>query len=355
MYSVIQLKVVCVQAKITGLSSAPGFLWLFFIMKQKNRTKAEWIKFAALLLVFIKVAALLFVLIIILAGLFSGHQSGQKSISLFGFLDTEVFGSITYKEALNLLILGFISGSVGGMLGMGGGLLKIVNLHLFLGFELIFARVISLISYSVISLSAFLRYRKYDLILWDVAKMLIPSSILGVLLGIVIGNMINKEYVEIILGIYALFAGVIVVNQIWVKTAEKEISELPKNEISETAVSGIGIGMGILCSIIGISGGILSTPLQNTLLKLPLKNSIANTITAAVFCSITASVILLFYGLKSGDYLGENVLIVTICLIPGNIIGAQFGSYFTKRLQINYVRAVFAIVAFAIGFKILVK
>lgn len=324
-------------------------------MNFSNIGKTGWIKSATLLFVLVKVAALLVVSIIVLAGLFSGSQSGQKGVGLFGFLDYEIIGSITFQEALNLLLLGFLSGAVGGMLGMGGGVLKVANLHFFLAFDILFARIVSLLSYIVISLSAFSRYRKYDLIIWDIVKLLIPSSILGVLIGVIIGSWINKEFVEIILGIYALFAGIIVLNQILVKTTEKEIKDISVSEINESTVSGIGIGMGFLCSLIGISGGVLSTPLQNTVLKLPLKNSIANTIAAAVFCSITASTILLFFGLKNGDYLFKDVLCVTICLIPGNILGGQFGSYLTKRLQINYVRAAFAIVAFAIGFKILVK
>ena len=324
----------------------------------RNSSKAGkigWVKSAALLFVFVKVAALLVVLLIVMAGLFGGSHSGSRGVGLFGFLDNEIFGSITYHEALNLLLLGFLSGAVGGMLGMGGGVLKVVNLHFFLAFDIIFARVVSLLSYTVISVSAFLRYRKYNLINWDIVKLLIPSSILGVFIGIILGNWINKDYVEIILGIYALFAGIIVLNQILVKTIEKEIKDFSLNEKNRSTISGIGIGMGILCSVIGISGGVLSTPLQHMLLKLPLKNSIANTITAAIFCSIAASTVLLFFGLKNGDYLFNDVFFVTICLIPGNILGGQFGSYLTKRLKINYVRAAFAVVAFAIGFKILLK
>ena len=328
---------------------------LFTQFSAVNFTKPQktgWLKSAALLFVLVKVAAVLVIAIIVLAGLFGGNQSGQKS---FDFLNHDVFGSVTYMEALNLLLLGFLSGTVGGMLGMGGGVLKVFNLHLFLAFDILFARIVSLLSYSVISLSAFLRYRKYDLIVWDVVKLLVPSSILGVFIGIIVGSWINKEIVEIILGFYALFAGIVVLNQILVHTTEKDIKDVSISEINESAVSGIGVGMGFLCSLIGISGGVLSTPLQNTVLKLPLKNSIANSITAAVFCSVTASTILLFFGLKNGDYLFTDVLCVTVCLIPGNILGGQIGSYLTKRLQVNYVRAAFAVVAFAIGFKILVK
>ncbi len=113
--------------------------------------------------------------------------------------------------------------------------------------------------------------------------------------------------------------------------------------------------MGVISSMIGISGGIVSTPMQQTILKIPIKNSIANTITAAIFCSLTASGFLLITASNAGDFLLSDVLITLIFLIPGNIIGGQLGGFFTKRLHINFVRIFFAIIAFVIGFRILTE
>ncbi len=42
-----------------------------------------------------------------------------------------ILESVTFIEIFWLLILGFISGIIGGMLGMGGGLLKVSGLYLF--------------------------------------------------------------------------------------------------------------------------------------------------------------------------------------------------------------------------------
>ncbi|MBW7995937.1 MAG: sulfite exporter TauE/SafE family protein [Candidatus Glassbacteria bacterium] len=314
-------------------------------MRQNSGTNSTAIKFAVLLLI----------LAVILAGLFSAPSSGAGGRGATGFLHSVVVGDITGHEVVNLFLLGFISGVVGGMLGMGGGVLKVVNLHLLLGFGIIFARIVSLLSYVVISLSAFFRYRKYRLILWDVVKLLIPAAILGALVGAIIGSWINKEVVEIIVGVYAMLAGIIVLNQIWANPDEKVMTEFSSNDINEATAAGIGAAMGVISSLIGISGGIISTPLQNSLLKVPLKNSIANTITVAVFCSIFASGFLLFQGLRAGDFVFEEVMFVTVCLIPGNILGAQLGGYLTNRLQLNYIRAAFGIIAFVIGFKILLR
>ena len=298
----------------------------------------------------IKIGSILLLIIIILFGIFDGGPKNAES----NLLNVILIRDIAVHEVLLFLLLGFVSGTVSGLLGMGGGVLKITNLHFIMGFEILFARIISLLSYIVISISAFLAYRKYKLILWNVVKMLIPSAVLGAIIGVIIGNYINKNYIEIILGIYALFTGVIVINQIWVRPSEEEIAEIPSEELNETAVSAIGVGMGVISSLIGISGGILSTPMQQSILKLPLKNSIANTVTAAIFCSFVAAGFILVNGLKNGDYSLFSVLLVTICLIPGSYAGGQFGSYLTHILPLNLVRVIFAITTFVIGFSILI-
>lgn len=299
----------------------------------------------------VKYGFVLFLIIIVSFGLFNSGTNNARS----NLLDIVIINDFAVHEVMVLLLLGFVSGTISGSIGMGGGVLKITNLHFIMGFEILFARIISLISYFVISISAFLAYRKYKLIHWNVVKMLIPSAVLGAIIGIIIGNYINKIYIEIIIGIYALFTGIIVINQIWNKPIEEEINDNKKKALNEISVSAIGVAMGAICGLLGISGGIISTPMQQTILKLHLKNSIANTVTTAIFCSFVASGFILVIGLQKGDFSLINVLLVTICLIPGSYVGAQFGSYLVHILPLNIIRVVFAITAFAIGFIILIS
>jgi len=310
------------------------------IMERREHIRENWIKFGFVI----------FLMVIVLFGLFTGGTNNARS----NLLNIVIINNIAVHEVMVLLLLGFVSGTISGSLGMGGGVLKITNLHFIMGFEILFARIISLLSYFVISISAFLAYRKYTLIHWNVVKMLIPSAVLGAIIGIIIGNYINKTYIEIIIGIYAIFTGVIVINQIWSQPLVEEITNNPKKGLNEISVSAIGVAMGAICGLLGISGGILSTPMQQIILKLPLKNSIANTVTTAIFCSFVASGFILVIGLKKGDFSLINVLLVTICLIPGSYAGAQFGSYLVHILPLNIIRVVFAITAFVIGFIILI-
>ncbi len=302
----------------------------------------------------VELGTAIFIVVIVLLALFSGQKDGFEPVKFYNhYKDVNLGGDITFLDILYLIVIGFISGPIGGMLGMGGGVLKVSNLHLLFGYEMVFARAVSLLSYVAISISAFFRYRRYNFILWNIVKFLIPSSILGALIGVILGNIFNERIIENFLGLYALFSGILVLNHIWTEPFENEIKEFPKEAINETAVSGIGIGMGFISSIIGISGGVLSTPLQESILKIPLKNAIANSVTTAIFCSFTASVLIIWTSLHSGYFSISKVFLVTLCLIPGNIAGGQVGSYLTKRLSLNYIRVLFANIAFIIGFKIL--
>ena len=311
--------------------------------------KAETGKIAS----WVKLGTFLCVMVLILVALFSSNslrtQAGRP-----GLLGTLVISDVSLGEVVHILILGFISGCVGGMLGMGGGILKVTNLHLVIGFDLVFARIVSLLSHTVISIAASYKYSKYRLIVWDLTKMLIPASVLGVLLGMAVNAWITETTVELILGIYALVAGIIVLNEVLVKRKPRSLTNLLTRRLNETSASLIGLLMGLVCSVTGISGGILSTPAQHGLMKVPLKNAIANSITAAVFSSAAAATILFYKGLRAGDFTAGTVLLVTACLIPGNIIGGQIGVYLTKVLNVDHLRIVFAVAALCIGFWILI-
>ncbi len=261
--------------------------------------------------------------------------------------------SISLSEIFWLFILGFLSGIVGGMLGMGGGLLKVSGMFLFFGYEVILARVVSLITYSGIAITAFFKYRNFNFIMWDVVKILATSAIVGVIAGVFLGNIINSVWIEKLLGIYAIFIAVILMLQIY-KTGRVRTSSTWKYKPSfANKLSFIGILKGFSCGLFGISGGIISVPLQQLMLKIPVKNSIANSLTSAMFSATFAAFLALTTGIASGFFKLSLPLILALPLIPGTIIGARIGANITKKLDPFYIKICFAIVALIMGLRIL--
>ena len=89
---------------------------------------------------------------------------------------------ITAENILGLFVVGLVSGTFGGMLGMGGGVLKMSFLLVCFGFHPGISKLAALMSYFVVAVGASYRYLKLELVLMDVVKILIPSSIVGILL-----------------------------------------------------------------------------------------------------------------------------------------------------------------------------
>lgn len=261
--------------------------------------------------------------------------------------------SINLSEIFWLFVLGFFSGIVGGMLGMGGGLLKVSGMFLFFGYEVILARVVALITYSGIAVTAFFKYRNFNFIMWDVVKVLATSAIVGVIVGVFLGNVINSVWIEKLLGIYAISIAVTLVLQIY-KTGRAQTSGTWKYKPSfVNKLSVIGILKGFSCGLFGISGGIISVPLQQIMLKIPVKNSIANSLTSAMFSATFAAFLALTTGIASGFFKLSLPLILALPLIPGTIIGAKIGANITKKLDPFYIKICFAVVALIMGLRIL--
>lgn len=261
--------------------------------------------------------------------------------------------SINLSEIFWLFILGFLSGIVGGMLGMGGGLLKVSGMFLFFGYEVILARVVALITYAGIAITAFLKYRDFNFIMWDVVRILATSAIVGVIAGILLGNAINSVWIEKLLGTYAIFVAVILMFQIYKSGKIQTNATWKFKPAFINKLSLIGILKGFSCGLFGISGGIISVPLQQLMLKIPIKNSIANSLTSAMFSATFAAFLALTTGIASGFFKFSLPLILALPLIPGTIVGAKIGANITKNLDPFYIKICFSVVAFIMGVKIL--
>ena len=122
--------------------------------------------------------------------------------------------AFTAKNILGLFVIGLISGTFGGMLGMGGGVIKMSFLLFFFGFHVGILKFASLLAYFVVAVGSSYRYLKLKFIILDVVKILIISSSIGILLGAVIGHYLPRDVLTILLGTFLLFISVVMVKRI---------------------------------------------------------------------------------------------------------------------------------------------
>ncbi len=300
----------------------------------------------------VTMAGALVCLVIILAMFSAPHERGSSDL-LSGADQVQVDSSdrvffLTAENVLSLFVIGLVSGTFGGMLGMGGGVLKMSFLLLFFGFHPGVSKLAALLSYFVVALGASYRYLKLRLIMMEVVKVLIPSSIVGVILGAMIGQYLPRDVLTLLLGVFLLFVAVVMVKRILggdqpvslpggsageqYRAAEAS-SACPGPAPAAWRVGLCGFPGGFLSAMLGISGGVVSNPLQQVLAGIPIKNAIANTLAKASVTVPIACLMIMVMGIRAGDFDFWSPVLAALCLIPGSLIGSQLGPALMERMS----------------------
>ena len=288
------------------------------------------------------------------------------------------FWGYSLETLLGLLALGLISGISGGMMTMGGGIIKVTGLLLFFGYGMLLIRPVAYITNIFLYGAAVLRYRRYDLILWDSVRGLIPWAMAGVVLGYFIGNVIGTPFIRYLLGVFAALVGVRMLVEILAGRKKRQpvvelYPEQTKNKPTDTLLRYLGIGqvssenqtsvahksmtrdgilglpMGIVSGILGITGGVVEVPLQRYVVGVPLRNAIANSAVLVFFASLVGSCVAMAHGVQTGAFEWSAPVKLAIILIPGAYVGGWIGAWLTKIIPIGMLRWFYAVLMFVIA------
>lgn len=242
--------------------------------------------------------------------------------------------------------LGLVSGVIGGMLGLGGGLVHLSGLTMLFGFPFGFARGATLINNVFINGAAAVRYGRRKFILIHVVAVLLPMALVGVTAGSYLQESFDESMMR------KIFAGFIllVIGSIVVDTLRSRDLELPVKAGAQPLVRhGVTGGLaGVFSGILGISGGIVAVPGQTLLTGVPLRNAIANS-TLITAISSALGTALMFVGGGSLAPSASEMATIAVLFIPGNLIGGHFGATWMEKLPVVAVRGFFIIALVAIA------
>ncbi|HIJ72804.1 MAG TPA: TSUP family transporter, partial [Candidatus Hydrogenedentes bacterium] len=271
---------------------------------------------------------------------------------------------LTVADFVELLALGLVAGILSGMIGCGGGVLKVSLLIVLFGFEIFLAKVVSLVSCGFMSLSSSYRYVKQGRVDGAALKYLIPSSILGALAGAGVSILVDRHVLEVTLGVFLIYAALDGAYQIYGERRVKG-NRRPDREDGEAANAAqweagdrsvlvfAGIPLGVFSAVLGITGGVIGTPLQRALYRAPIRTCIANTLVTVVFVSFLGGGVLLVEGLIRDYFSFRTFVKVLLAIMPGSLIGGQIGARLNEELPTDYIKGVYAIVVLYVAYRIL--
>ncbi|NJR66313.1 MAG: sulfite exporter TauE/SafE family protein [Leptolyngbyaceae cyanobacterium CRU_2_3] len=252
-----------------------------------------------------------------------------------------------------LFLIGTFTGTLSGLLGIGGGLLMVPALTVF-NVPLVQATATSLVGVFLSSVSGSIRNLRAGELNWRVSMLLALFGIFTAQVGAWLGDRIPDAFLSL------AFAGLLLVTIYLIHlkqqlkrkqsadklsadklSAEKEFTE--DDPFSQTTqllpIAGIGLLAGVLSGLFGVGGGVVMVPLQMLFLAEGIKSAVRTSLGAIVAIAIS--------GLAQHAW-NHNVLwIPGICLGLGGIFGAQVGSRLLPRLPDQTVNLMFRI--FLIG------
>jgi uncharacterized membrane protein YfcA len=257
-----------------------------------------------------------------------------------------------------LVLVGSVTGTLAGLLGIGGGLLMVPALT-FLGVPLIQATATSLIGVFLSAVSGSLRNLRTGELNWRVSLALAAFGMVTAQGGAWLGDRLPDS--TLALGFATLLLtttylmdlrrrlkrrtekGELVEPEL---TSEKEVSAAEK-KAPLPSIAGIGLLAGGLSGLFGVGGGVVMVPLQMLFLGESIK--------AAVRTSLGAIVAIAISGLTQHTWNGNVLWVPGLCLGLGGIIGAQAGTRLLPRLPDQTVNFLFKFLLFALAAYMIVR
>jgi uncharacterized protein len=239
---------------------------------------------------------------------------------------------------LAVVVVGFASGVLSGMFGVGGAVLTTPGIRV-LGATPIESVGSTIPAILPGALSGAWRYSRAHMVDWSVA---LPSGLIGsgfAVLGAEASDHVNGHYLMLLTAAMLLWSGLNNVRA-HARTPEKvavpvggpadaegvEVHEhahavghgQPRKP-SMPAVAAIGALAGMLAGLLGVGGGVLLVPAYTGLLRLPPKRAVATSLVAVAIFSVPAMITHTLLGHINWAY----ALPLVVGVIPGAQVGAK--------------------------------
>ncbi|MFH1919386.1 MAG: sulfite exporter TauE/SafE family protein [Planctomycetota bacterium] len=255
-------------------------------------------------------------------------------------------------ELLIQAAIGFVAGMFGGLLGVGGSIIIIPSLILYLsqtgryeGTQQHLLQAAAMICNVFVVAPSVLAHWRARAIMKPVVTLLIPSALVGILLGVFTSDTSlfareNGVYLAMVLSGFMVYVAAYNTWRLFKKVDLEKGSDADEKQ-SPAAVGAVGLVMGFMGGLLGVGGGAICVPMQQILLRVPLRRAIANSAVTIMFVSSIGAAV---KNLRLPSLHGVPVtdsLQLALMLIPTAILGGYLGGKLTHALPRNVLRLVF--------------
>lgn len=261
-----------------------------------------------------------------------------------------------------LVVIGLLTGVVGGMLGVGGSIVLIPAMTEVLGpNQHLYQATAMIVNFFVVVPAVYQHARAKAINRATVAR-IVPIAVLAVIAGVGLSELPvfsgeGEAYLRAMFGGFMLLIAAI---DLWrllrSRGNEKEptrgVTNGPTSVVRWRLAAMVAVPTGLVAGLLGVGGGILAVPLQYRLLRLPMRVAIANSATIIVATSFVGAIAKNYaYVVETGRL--DTTLTLASVLIPTAIVGSLIGSRMTHRIPLRVIKSAFFVLLIVAGIRLL--
>lgn len=283
-----------------------------------------------------------------------------------------------------LLLLGLMAGGFGGLLGVGGSIVMLPGMVILIGIQSGWEQHVFQAAAMVVNVAvawpAAKRHRASGVMQPEVLRVMLPSAVVAVVLGVALSNLPlfrgdSSRYLRWALAGFMVYTAVRNLTKLRaalgktkreasrspsgaeIKT-ERADSDTPPQPPRRASSATVGGAMGVVAGLLGIGGGAVAVPMQQVLLRLPLKTAIAHSsavmLWSAAIGAVMKSATLSQHATPEHPLSWSTALPLALVLAPSAMVGSRVGAMLTHRLPLPAVRLAFIFLMLTAAWKMVV-
>jgi uncharacterized protein len=236
-----------------------------------------------------------------------------------------------------LAAVGLAAGTLGSMLGVGGGIIMVPALT-FLNLSPTQAASTSLIAVMSTSISSTIEYARQKRIDYTLGLEMAACAIPGGVLGAVLSEYLLEDTFKLYFGILLILTGLYILY----KNSLLKDHRVKKHSLPlQVAVFTASFGAGIISSLFGVGGGIIFVPAMLLILGLTMHRAAP---TSQLTLMVTA-----IAGVFTHSALGHPDYLQAVVLSAGAFVGAQIGARLSRMTKEMLLQRLLAVILMTIA------
>ncbi|HKZ62397.1 MAG TPA: sulfite exporter TauE/SafE family protein [Nitrososphaera sp.] len=241
--------------------------------------------------------------------------------------------------AIILVGVGLGAGTLGSMLGVGGGIIMVPALT-FLGLPPAQTASTSLIAVASTSVSSTIEYSRQRRIDYRLGLEMAIFAIPGAVLGAILSEYLSEGSFKLYFGILLILTGIYI---LYKNSILKDAAAKKRSMALRAAVFAATFGAGIISSLFGVGGGVIFVPAMLLVLGLTMQRAAPTSQLTLMMTSIAG--VLTHAALLNPDYLQA------LALSAGAFAGAQIGSRVSRTAKEVLLQRLLGVVLIAVAVK----